>query len=362
MTSMQQNWTTERGLTGGTGNMSLESEVRNLTCDCPIDSFKRTVFPAAYLLFFFLGLIANSASLWVFLSMYRRKRSITTVNLYMLNLLLSDLMLVCSLPLRAAYYLLDSHWPFGDITCRLVSYVFYINMYGSVYFLLALSVLRYLAVSRPYTFMNLEGGSCGWGGCLLIWIFVSLASAPLLSSGTVQEGEERTRCLELGSSLGTIIVLNRAALVVGFTLPFTVISVCYACVLLSLRQCRAGVEGMKRPSRRKSCALVILGLGIFMICFLPYHVVRTFFLAAERNAQLNGCVDSCSYLQGIRKAAVVTLCLAAGNSCLDPFLFFFVGENFRDFCMKNGRRQRRVVNNTERQRLQVLQPIELTVN
>ncbi|KAM9498400.1 cysteinyl leukotriene receptor 2-like [Salvelinus alpinus] len=362
MTSMQQYWTTERGLTGGTDNMSLESGMSNLTCDCPIDSFKRSVFPATYLLIFFLGLIANSASLWVFLSMYRRRRSITMVNLYMVNLLMSDLMLVCSLPLRSAYYLLDSHWPFGDLTCRLVSYVFYINMYGSVYFLLALSVLRYLAVSHPYTFMSLEGGSCGWGGCLLIWIFVSLASTPLLSIGTIQEGEEQTRCLELGSSLGTIILLNRAALVVGFALPFTVISVCYMCVLLSLRQCRAGVEGMRKPSTRKSCALVILGLCIFLICFLPYHVVRTLFLAAERNAQLNGCEDSCSYLQGIRKAAVVTLCLAAGNSCLDPFLFFFVGENFRDFCTKNCGRQSRVINNTERPRIQELQPIELTVN
>ncbi|XP_012989858.1 cysteinyl leukotriene receptor 2-like isoform X2 [Esox lucius] len=351
---MQQYRNKKIGLSGDTENMSLESGLKNLTCNCSIDSFKRSVFPAAYLFLFSLGLLANSASLWVFLSMYRRKRKMTTVNLYMVNLLLSDLMLVCSLPLRAGYYLLDSHWPFGDLTCRLASFVFYINMYGSIYFLLALSVIRYLAVTRPYTFMSLEGGSYGWAGCLLIWIFVSLASAPLLSAGTTQDEEGRTRCLELGSKLSTIILLNRASLVVGFTLPFTVISVCYVCVLLSLRQCRAGVEGMRRPSRRKSCALVILGFGIFLICFLPYHVVRTLFLAAEQDTLKNGCEDTCSYLQDIRKAAVVTLCLAAGNSCLDPFLFFFVGEHFRDFCMKT---RRGVTSKTERQRSHELQPI-----
>ncbi|KAL0994247.1 hypothetical protein UPYG_G00119800 [Umbra pygmaea] len=356
MASTQQNWITD---IGGKESTHLDSGARNLTCNCSINSFKRSMFPAAYLFFFFVGLTANSISLWVFISMYRRKRRITTVNLYMVNLLLSDLMLVCSLPLRAAYYLLDSQWLFGDITCRLVSFVFYINMYGSIYFLLALSVIRYLAVSRPYTFMRLESGSCGWVGCLLIWIFVSVTCAPLLATGTSQDGEGKIHCLELGRNMGTMIIMNRAALVVGFALPFVVISFCYVCVLLSLRQCRAGVEGMRRPSRRKSCALVILGFSIFLICFLPYHVVRTFFLAAEQNTKLNGCEDSCNYLRGIRKAAVVTLCLAAGNSCLDPILFFFVGESFRDFCMKSRRRS---FDNTERQRSLEQQPIDLKVN
>ncbi|KAJ7995931.1 hypothetical protein DPEC_G00231820 [Dallia pectoralis] len=358
-TDMKSYWNKNIGFTGGTDNMSSESGQTNLTCGCSIESFKRSVFPAVYLFLFILGLIANSASLWVFVSMYRRKKRITTTNMYMVNLLLSDLMLVCSLPLRAVYYLLDSHWPFGDVACRLVSFVFYINMYGSIYFLLALSVIRCLAVTRPYAFMSLEGGSYGWGGCLIVWIFVSLASAPLLSAGTSKDDDGRTHCLELGKSLDTIILLNRASLVVGFTLPFAVISACYLCVLLSLRQCRAGVEGMKRPSRRKSFALVILGLAIFLICFLPYHVVRTLFLAAEQDTRRNGCEDTCAYIQDIRKAAVVTLCLAAGNSCLDPFLFFFVGENFRDFFMKS---RRSITSNTERQRSHNLQSLKFSVN
>ncbi|XP_062342361.1 cysteinyl leukotriene receptor 2 [Osmerus eperlanus] len=342
-------------------NMTESDRVQNQTCDCSIDEFKRAVFPVAYLLIFLMGLTANCASLWVFLRMCRKGRRLTTVNLYMVNLLVSDLMLVCTLPLRAAYYLLDSYWPFGDIACRLASYVFYINMYGSVYFLLALSVIRYMAVSHPFKFLRLDNGPWGWVGCVLIWVFVSLVSAPLLSSG-IQKGEGgKIHCLELGKmGLDTMIILNSAAFVVGFALPFVVISVCYMCVLRSLCQPRAGRDG-NRPSRRKSFALVGLGLLIFVVCFLPYHVVRTIFLEAEQNAQKNGCRDPCSGINGIRKAAVVTLCLAAGNSCLDPFLFFFVGENFRDICMRKARRSGIVERQAEAQELQVVELTEMMV-
>lgn len=354
---MEQDWTTMIGLTKNFENRTESYMVKNQTlvleCNCSTGSFKRAVFPAAYLVIFILGLTANSASLCVFISMWRKGKKFTSVNLYMVNLLLSDLMLVCTLPLRAAYYLLGSNWPFGDIACRIASYVFYINMYGSVYFLLALSVIRYIAVSHPFKFLSVDTGPCGWVGCILIWLFVGLASAPLLSAGSEVDEAGRIHCLELGKGLGTIILLNRASLVVGFALPFAVISVCYMCVLLSLRKRRAGLNGLSRPSRRKSFALVILGLCIFMVCFLPYHVVRTVFLEAEQNAQKYGC----SYMCGIRKAAVVTLCLAAGNSCLDPFLFFFVGENFKDFCMKIHR-----CKTVERQvQIQELQPVEQTL-
>ncbi|KAL6471299.1 hypothetical protein MHYP_G00199490 [Metynnis hypsauchen] len=97
-------------------------------CNCSVSDFKHTVYPAAYLSIFFIGLIGNLVSLCFFIGVRRSMKAFTPVNLFMMNLLISDLMLVCSLPFRAVYYLLDSHWVFGDITCRIMPFVFYINM------------------------------------------------------------------------------------------------------------------------------------------------------------------------------------------------------------------------------------------
>ncbi|KAJ8405879.1 hypothetical protein AAFF_G00313160 [Aldrovandia affinis] len=317
----------------------FQQDVENVMCNCSISSFKRRIYPATYLLIFTLGLLGNLLSLCVFVSLCRRK-TLTTVNLYLVNLLLSDLMLVCSLPFRASYYLMDSHWVFGDLACRLISYTFYINMYSSVYFLVALSVMRYLAVMRPYRYVRLQTSRSTRVVCAVIWLSVSMGSIPLLTVGSTQDVMGRVQCLELGTGqLTTLIQMNHASIFFSFLLPFFVISFCYFFVVRSLLKSRE-VLGNRKPCYRKSCALVIIVLAIFLVCFLPYHVVRTLFLEAEREVSTKGYGTSCGYIAAVRKMAVVTLCLAAINSCLDPILFFFVGENFREFfCRKYKKEQ-----------------------
>ncbi|XP_051719881.1 cysteinyl leukotriene receptor 2 [Ctenopharyngodon idella] len=301
--------------------------------NCSISEFKRTVYPVAYLFIFSLGLIGNLMSLFFFISSsLRRKAYFSPVNILMLNLLLSDLMMVCSLPFRAAYYLMESDWAFGDVTCRIMSYVFYINMYGSVYFLMVLSMVRFVAIVKPFTYVRWQNSRRAWTISIVIWLIVSLTSIPLLGAGTSIESG-RIKCLELNQShLKTIIMLNRCVLFLGFVMPFTVISVCYifaALYLLKLKKTRQNQRS--QLNHKKSCSLVIIVLLIFLACFMPYHVVRTLFLEAEMDISNKGYGESCHYIQSLRKAAVITHCLASGNSCLDPLLFFFVGENFISF-------------------------------
>ncbi|XP_048121169.1 cysteinyl leukotriene receptor 2 [Alosa alosa] len=154
--------------------------------NCSISDFKRNVYPTAYLLIFIIGLIANLISLCVFLKMWRAEKTLSSINLFMVNLTVSDLMLICSLPFRASYYINDSNWVFGDVTCRIMSYVLYVNMYGSIYFLMVLSVIRYVAITKPFTYVRQQHYRCTWLVCLSIWLLVSLASIPNLFSGTNQ--------------------------------------------------------------------------------------------------------------------------------------------------------------------------------
>uniref|UniRef100_A0A3B4BZS5 G-protein coupled receptors family 1 profile domain-containing protein n=1 Tax=Pygocentrus nattereri TaxID=42514 RepID=A0A3B4BZS5_PYGNA len=311
--------------------------ISGTNCNCSVSDFKRTVYPAAYLSIFFIGLIGNLVSLCFFIGVRRSMKAFTPVNLFMMNLLISDLMLVCSLPFRAVYYLLDSNWVFGDITCRIMAFVFYINMYGSIYFLMVLSIVRFVAIIRPYSYMHSQNSRGAALICVLVWLLVSSSSIPLLASKTSQDSSGNTKCLELDESLlNSILILNKGALCLGFILPFIVISFSYIIVAGKLLQ-KKGKE-KKAVHYKKSCSLVIIVLLIFLVCFLPYHVVRTVFLDAEKEAYEKGYGDSCQRIAFIRKAAVVTLCLAACNSCLDPVLYFFVGENFWSYWKKKRRR------------------------
>ncbi|CAB1324766.1 unnamed protein product [Coregonus sp. 'balchen'] len=62
----------------------------------------------------------------------------------------------------------------------------------------------------------------------------------------------------------------------------------------------------------------------FLLCFMPYHIQRSVHLSF-----LSQTSTSCSELVYMQKSVVVTLCLAASNSCFDPLLYFFSGEGFR---------------------------------
>ncbi|XP_066501444.1 cysteinyl leukotriene receptor 2 [Hoplias malabaricus] len=319
-------------------NLACLNSSATVECNCSVSDFKQKVYPAAYMTIFFIGLIFNMVSLCFFIGVRRTMKAFTPVNLFMLNLLISDLMLVCSLPFRAIYYIMDSNWIFGDVTCRIIGFVFYINMYGSVYFLMVLSIVRFVAIIKPYTYMHLQNSKGAVFVCVMVWLLVSSVSAPLLGSKTSLDFSGNTKCLELDSSLLDIIItLNKGALCLGFVLPFIIISFCYIIVAGRLFQLKK-VQGKKAPQYKKSCSLVIIVLLIFLVCFLPYHVVRTIFLEAEREVYEKGYGDSCQHIVRVRKAAVITLCLAACNSCLDPLLYFFVGENFWAYWQKKKRR------------------------
>ncbi|XP_058600949.1 LOW QUALITY PROTEIN: cysteinyl leukotriene receptor 2 [Onychostoma macrolepis] len=310
---------------------------------CSISDFKSTVYPIAYLFIFSLGLVGNLISLFFFVSSsFRRKASFSPVNILMLNLLLSDLMMVCSLPFRATYYLMD-YWAFGDITCRIMSYVFYINMYGSIYFLTVLSMVRFVAIVKPFTYVRWQSSRRAWALCIVIWLIVSVASIPLLKAGTYVDSNQ-TKCLDLRpSQVGTIIMLNRVVLFLGFVMPFMVISVCYifaALYLLKLKKTRQNQRS--QFNHKKSCSLVIIVLLIFLTCFMPYHVVRTLFLEAEMDIHNNGYDESCHYIESLRKAAVITHCLASGNSAWIHCFSFSLGKTSLAFG-DNIHREDRVV-------------------
>ncbi|TRZ03283.1 hypothetical protein DNTS_006714 [Danionella cerebrum] len=328
------------------------------------DEFKRTVYPAAYSLIFILGLSGHSVFIYVFLRRWRSQKSWSAVSVLMVNLLVSDLMLVCSLPLRISYYMLNSHWPFGHITCRLILYVFYLNMYCSVYFLVVLNVLRYLALVYPYVYIRIHTRYVLGVICGLIWLLMGLACCPLLFTKKKSQDQRSSRCLELMvDNVDELLLINNISFAVGFLAPLAAVIFCSIFVVRNLLKPSPAL-GRTRPCRKKASALVIISLGIFLVCFLPYHIVRTIFLTTEKQVKMGGYNGSCDFVLVVRKAAVIAHCLCTSNSCLDPLLFFFAGENSKMLLDKwtGGRKSNACVpgRNLQQAELQIFQRREST--
>ncbi|XP_067569043.1 cysteinyl leukotriene receptor 2 [Pseudorca crassidens] len=295
------------------GNFSNHNSNRN----CTIETFKREFYPIVYLAIFIWGALGNGFSIYVFLQPHKKS---TSVNVFMLNLAISDLLFTATLPFRVDYYLRGSNWIFGDLTCRIMSFSMYVNMYSSIYFLTVLSVVRFLATVHPLRLLHATSVRNAWILCGAIWIFIMASSTLLLKNGSELKGNV-TSCLELNPNKATKLkTMNHIALVVGFLLPFCTLSICYLLIIRALLKVEVPELGL-RPSHRKALTTIIIALIIFLLCYLPYHILRTLHLVEWK-------VDKCK--ESLHKAVAVTLALAAANSCFNPLLYYFAGENFKD--------------------------------
>ncbi|XP_067895952.1 cysteinyl leukotriene receptor 2-like [Heterodontus francisci] len=303
--------------------MSNTTILENSSCE-NITNFKASIYPPTYIIVFIFGFIENIFCLYVFLKLYKRK---TAINIVMVNLAISDLLFVCTLPIRVYYYLNKHIWNLPDSLCSVTSYALYFNMYCSIYFLTLMSILRYFAIVHPIKCLKYRSVKYAQIMCVSIWVFVGVAACPFLKNSTTLNNENEKKCFELNNDttnngMENIYIMNLISLVIGCIIPFLVITVCYAFVVKTLLTSKAKNYKQKH-SHRKAIAMIVIVMAIFLTSFLPYHVLRTVYLVTKRMEKTSQA--SCF----IQKTVVVTLCGAAINSCLDPLLYYFAAENFR---------------------------------
>lgn len=292
------------------------------------NSFKYRAYTITYLLLFPVALLSNIGALIVFLLQNNRRNSASCV--VMVNLALSDASFSLTLPLRLAYYFKGGVWDYPDWLCRLCVFCFYVNLYTSILFLTLLSMLRWLAITKPLRHRTLATPARLSFICLGIWMFVGGASAPFLSNGVTKRAGH-PRCFEPSSpaSWERVLILNYVALALGFLLPFLTIIGCYGSIIQQLTARVSihtnGAAGVRRRhNRRRSVHLVTTVTATFLLCFLPYHVVRSLHLHAVCGRW------RCGVTMALQRAVAVTLCMAAANSVVNPLLYYYCTSTFRD--------------------------------
>ncbi|XP_076581663.1 cysteinyl leukotriene receptor 2 [Chaetodon auriga] len=307
-------------------NSSVTVEL--LACFHDDDAFKYRAYTFTYLLLFPVAFLCNIGALAVFFLQSSRRSSASCI--IMMNLALSDGSFSLTLPLRLTYYFRDGVWDFPDWLCRLCIYGFYVNLYTSILFLTLLSVLRWLAVTQPLRHRTLATPSRTLLVCLGVWLFVGASSTPFLSNG-VTDRAGFPRCFEPSSpsSWERVLILNYVALAFGFLLPFLTIIICYSRLVRRLTA-RSDLHGTslsssaRGRSRRRSVHLITMVTATFLLCFLPYHVIRSLHLHAVCGGW------NCDVTVALQRAVVVTLCLAASNSVVNPLLYYYSTRTFRN--------------------------------
>ncbi|XP_073668357.1 platelet-activating factor receptor-like [Paramisgurnus dabryanus] len=311
---------------GNTSSKFIESE------------FRYTLFPIFYGVVFVLGLAANCYALYVLHKM-RDSRAMSEIRIYMTNLTIADLLFVSALPFWIGYYANNGDWKYSDVVCRITGSFFFINTYCSVFFLAIISINRYWVVTRP---LMAASSDCWKRGAIIsagVWGITLSASIKYLIVPGLQEDREaaKNRCFEGYNKTDDMryTVSTTHFLIIGmFFVVFLIVILCnisIARTLLSQPISQPRASTGKRPdgTKRRALKMLFAVVGVFVICFLPHHVVQGPWVLSVLG--LREKEWSINIHQLINDAHQITLMLMGLNCILDPLVYCFATTKFRKY-------------------------------
>lgn len=271
------------------------------------------LFPTVYTFALVFGLPGNLAALVVFAF---RTSQRTAFSVYISNLALADIVILCALPFRIHYHVNRNNWVFGDVACRVNGILLFANIYMSICFMTCICVDRYLATVHPHIYLRLRSPWCSVVVSAALWCVVAVAVLVFILMGplaTVAEKPGSHSCFEnfakteWGSRLAAYSVLS---LTFGSLLPSLIILLCYP---LAARR----ISKIKTKTAQKAVRVIYTILAITLFCFLPNHVVYLLHLLCRMDI-----IRSCTAANVIYHARRVTMALVILNTCLDPVLYY----------------------------------------
>ncbi|XP_053477101.1 C-C chemokine receptor type 4-like [Ictalurus furcatus] len=272
--------------------------------------------PVLYSLFFVVGFLGNMLVLWVILRGPQMKR---TTEVSLLNLVITDLLLIFSLPFLA-HYARDT-WVFGGAMCTLVLSVYYIGFYAGIFFIVLMSIDRFLAIVHTGFALRIQSKTKnGILASVVIWILAIAASFPELLYLGVEHYDNKTICTAYPKDNRHNNVRSVAFFkmnVLGMLIPLTIVGYCYSMVLWRLQ--------MLRNSKKLAIRLVVVVMVVFFCCWIPYNIAA--FLKALELLEI--LPPDCELSKRTQLMLQATEAIAYSHCCLNPFLYVFMGKKFR---------------------------------
>lgn len=286
---------------------------------------------SVYILAFIFGLIFNVLTLGPIWQQVQRQN---VLGIFLLSLSISDMLFLFTMPLWINYYRQDHTWKLGVISCKLAGFFYYSNMYISVYLLCSISVDRCLVVTYPLRSKTHRTSCYAWIQCATVYVVVMAMHIILLVNDNLKDTHDNhDRCYETYPMEKPVALFNLLRVGIGFLLPLLVLAVSYWRVLATVGQS----PGLSAQAKRKVRLLSFGVIGIFSICFAPYHIIL---LIRSLVFYAHSQESYCKFEQQIHFYFSCTLALSSLNCVVDPVLYVLVSNGVQEelkLCWKRHR-------------------------
>ncbi|XP_005007286.1 chemerin-like receptor 1 [Cavia porcellus] len=275
----------------------------------------------------FLGIVGNG--LVIAIATFKMKKTVNTV--WFLNLAVADFLFNVFLPIHIVYAAMDYHWVFGTAMCKISNFLLIHNMYTSVFLLTVISFDRCISVLLPVWSQNHRNIRLAYMACIVIWVLAFFLSSPSLIFRDTANLHGRISCFNnfslsapessswpahfqldpVGHNRQMVVTLTR--FFCGFLIPVSIITVCYLTIVCKLHRNR--LAKTKKPFK-----IIMTIIVTFFLCWCPYH---TLYLLELYHKAMPGVVFSLGL--------PIATAIAIANSCMNPILYVFMGQDFKKF-------------------------------
>ncbi|XP_073511844.1 free fatty acid receptor 2-like [Phyllobates terribilis] len=269
---------------------------------------------AVYIFTFLTGLPSNLLAFYAFQAKVRKKP--TPVDILLLNLTISDLVLLLFLPLKMREAATGMIWDMPFFLCPLTGFFYYSSIYISTLFLMAVSVERYLGVAFPIKYKLHRKPSYAIFASIIFW-FIACAHCSIVyvvqySIPHNEPDTNKTKCYEQFSKeqLRILLPVRLELGVLLFFIPSIITLFCYinfVRILLSL-------PNIQKKRKQRAIGLALATLANFCICFAPYNI-----------SHIVGFIQNES-----PSWRVNALLLSTFNAALDPIVFYYTSTTVKN--------------------------------
>ncbi|XP_063906741.1 tachykinin-like peptides receptor 99D isoform X2 [Zophobas morio] len=277
-------------------------------------------------------IVATGGNLIVIWIVFSHKRMRTVTNYFLLNLSVADTM-VSTLNVTFNFvYMLNSHWPFGELYCKISQFIAVLSVCASVFSLMSISIDRYMAIMTPLR--PRMGRSVTVLLAVTTWLLGIIIGSPSLMffrtyTMPYKDGEERVICYPEwpdGTTNESMMeyVYNVGFLFVTYVVPIGSMTYTYARIGIELWGSQSIGECTQRQmenirSKRRVVKMMMVVVIIFAVCWLPYHL---YFIVTSYFPE----ITNSTYIQ---ETYLAIYWLAMSNSMYNPIIYCWMNARFR---------------------------------
>uniref|UniRef100_A0A8C8BCD4 Arginine vasopressin receptor 1B n=1 Tax=Otus sunia TaxID=257818 RepID=A0A8C8BCD4_9STRI len=284
--------------------------------------------------------VATTGNAGVLLAMYRLRKKMSRMHLFILHLGLTDLGVALFQVLPQMIWEVTYRFLGPDPLCRAVKYLQVLSMFASTYMLIMMTLDRYLAVCHPLHSLQ-QPSRQAYAMIGATWLLSLLLSLPQIFIFSLREVRQGSGVLDCWADFrypwGARAYITWTTLCI-FILPVGILTVCYSLICYEISaappapcsseksgQCPSGqpsrVSSVRTISRAKirTVKMTFVIVVAYVACWAPFFSMQMWSVWDEDAPKSTNV------------AFTITMLLASLSSCCNPWIYmFFSGHLLQD--------------------------------